>query len=76
MARVQFPDGACVEAVGIIDREPNRPDRDYGLYFDAAWQPTWPAAVIDWKDCGLPVDPEAAAAQIRQASERQGRGPG
>jgi hypothetical protein len=70
MARVQFPDGTCVEALAIGEREPNKPTRDYGLYFDAAWQPTWPAAVIDWEDFGLPVNQEAAAAQIRQAFER------
>jgi hypothetical protein len=34
MARVRFPDGTTVEAVGIADRRPDKVDRDYGLYLD------------------------------------------
>jgi protein-tyrosine phosphatase len=43
---------------------------DFGLYMDARWAPTWPAELIDWQDFGLPRDPEAAAAQIRNAFAR------
>ena len=32
MATVQFPDGTTVEAVGIQERRPDQPGRDYGFY--------------------------------------------
>ena len=31
MATVQFPDGTTVEAVGIQERRPDKPGRDYGF---------------------------------------------
>lgn len=31
MAKVQFPDGTTVQAVGIYERRSEHPDRDYGL---------------------------------------------
>ena len=45
MAKVHFPDGTTVEAVGIGDRRVDNADRDYGLYLDARWRPTWNADV-------------------------------
>lgn len=74
MARVRFPDGTCVEAVRIRGRRPENPDRDYGLYFDHVWRPTWPAEVVDWEDFGLPMDPDRAAEQICQVFARARRG--
>jgi len=74
VARVRFPDGTTVEAVGIGARCPDKPDRDYGLYLDHRWKPTWNADVIDWPDYGVPADSEAAAEAIRQAFERARRG--
>jgi protein-tyrosine phosphatase len=74
MASVRFPDGTIVEAVGIWERRPDKPDRDYGFYLDASWRPTWSADVIEWEDYGLPVDPEAAAAAICAAFHRAKHG--
>ena len=47
---------------------------DFGLYLDARWAPTWPAALIEWEDFGLPRDPVAAAAAIRNAFARASAG--
>ena len=66
--RVVFPDGTAVRASGLAARgaEPC----DFGLYLDARWAPTWPAAVVEWEDFGVPRDPDAAAAAIRDAFTR------
>lgn len=74
MAVVRFPDGTCVQAVGIARRDPDNPERDYGLYFSPRWYPTWPAEIVDWPDCGVPTDQVRAAGQIRSAFERARRG--
>jgi hypothetical protein len=71
MAWVRFPDGTTVEAVGLADRHPDKADRDYRLYLDARWRPTWNADVIEWEDFGLPADCEAAADGIRKAFGRE-----
>ncbi len=68
--RVVFPDGTPVAACGLSDRRADDPDRDFGLYMDPCWEPTWPAELIDWEDFGLPADPQRAAAQIRAAFAR------
>jgi Protein-tyrosine phosphatase len=72
--RVVFPDGTAVEACGLRDRRAEASDRDFGLYMDPRWAPTWPAELIEWEDFGLPADPEHAAEQIRAAFERARRG--
>jgi protein-tyrosine phosphatase len=59
-----------VDACGLRERRSENPDRDFGLYMDTRWEPTWPADLIDWEDFGLPADRERAAAQIRAAFER------
>ena len=66
--RVVFPDGTAVRASPLADRgaEPC----DFGIYLDARWAPTWPAAVVEWEDFGVPRDPDAAAAAIRDAFTR------
>lgn len=74
MARVQFPDGTTVEAVGIQERRPDKPGRDYGFYLDARWRPTWNADVIEWEDFGLPADAEATAKAIGKTFTRATRG--
>lgn len=71
---VRFPDGSTVQAVGLRDRRPAKPDRDYGLYLDASWRPTWRADVIDWEDFGLPTDGEATAQAICHTFRRAQRG--
>ncbi len=70
MAMVVFPDGTHVMASPLSARSEDNEARDFGLYMDAAWAPTWDAVVIDWPDFGLPAQPERAAAQIREAYER------
>jgi hypothetical protein len=68
--RVVFPDGTEVAACGLRHRREDDPERDFGLYMDPRWAPTWPAELIDWEDFGLPADPDHAAAQIHAAFER------
>jgi Protein-tyrosine phosphatase len=68
--RVVFPDGTAVDACGLRDRRAEASDRDFGLYMDPRWAPTWPAELIEWEDFGVPADPQRAAAQIRGAFER------
>jgi hypothetical protein len=68
--KVVFPDGTTVEARGLRDRREDDPDRDFGLYMDPRWEPTWPAEVVEWEDFGLPADAGRATAQIRAAFER------
>ena len=67
---VTLPDGTRVRASSLADRRETDPGRDFGLYMDSRWQPTWPADTIDWPDFGLPAAPDEAAAQIRAAFER------
>ena len=43
---------------------------DFGLYLDARWAPTWPAAVVEWEDFGVPREPDAAAVAIQDAFAR------
>lgn len=68
--RVQFPDGVVVDAVSLRERKLEKSDRDFGLYMDPAWAPTWPAELIDWEDFGLPTEPAVAVEQIRAAYRR------
>lgn len=71
---VRCPDGTAVRASSISDRRVDDPERTFGLYLDAQWQPTWPAEVVDWEDFGLPENPELAAQQIADAFDRAQRG--
>jgi hypothetical protein len=68
--RVVFPDGTAVDACGLQERRADASDRDFGVYMDARWAPTWPAELIEWEDFGVPADPSAATAQIRATFER------
>jgi len=67
---VTFPDGTRVRASSIYDRRVDDPERAFGLYLDAHWEPTWPAEVIPWRDFGLPADGESAARSIESAFAR------
>ncbi len=71
---IRFPDGTTVAASPLRARRAEDANRDFGLYMDSAWAPTWDAVVIDWPDFGLPTDSETAAAQIISAFERAKRG--
>src|SRR6185295_7175704 len=73
MAIVAFPDGTRVRASSISERCVHDSERAFGLYLDARWEPSWPATVIDWKDFGLPENPELAAQEIAEAFGRAGR---
>ena len=66
--KVVFPDGTAVRASPLAAR--GAEVCDFGLYLDARWAPEWPAAVIEWEDFGVPRDPDAAAAAIRDAFAR------
>lgn len=65
-----LPDGTRIRALSISERNDSDPTRDFGLYLDERWEPTWPAELVAWPDFGLPTDPELAAAQIERAFER------
>jgi hypothetical protein len=67
---VRFPDGTEVTASPLCARRDENPDRDFGLYMDPRWAPTWDAELIDWPDFGLPSDSNRAAEQIRSAFAR------
>ncbi|MCK4570413.1 hypothetical protein KAT84_00550 [Candidatus Bipolaricaulota bacterium] len=71
---VRFPDGTCITASSLKVRQEDNPDRDFGLYMDPAWAPTWDAEMIDWPDFGLPADKETAAGQIIAVFERAKNG--
>lgn len=71
---VRFPDGTRVHASSIFERDENSKTRDFGLYLDERWEPTWPADVVAWPDFGLPKEPETAARQIQEAFTRARRG--
>jgi hypothetical protein len=73
MAIVCFPDGTRVRASSIATGVED-PERTFGHYLDTHWQPTWPAAMVDWKDFGLPENRELAARQIVEAFGRAQHG--
>ena len=71
---VCFPDGTCITASPLSARREDAPDRDFGLYMDPAWAPSWNAELIDWPDFGLPADEDTAAGQIMAAFTRAKNG--
>ena len=71
---VRFPDGTCITASPLGERNADNSDRDFGLYMDPAWAPSWNAELIDWPDFGLPVDAETAVDQIMAAFTRAKNG--
>ena len=74
VAIVTFPDGSRVRASALAERNAEDPERAYGLYLDARWEPTWPAEIVAWPDFGLPDEPEVAARQIAGAFRRAQEG--
>lgn len=69
-----FPGGTRVRASSIFERDESDESRDFGLYLDERWEPTWPADVVAWADFGLPRDPTSAARQIEEAFTRARQG--
>ena len=53
---VHLPDGTPCIAVSFSDDAPYARDvsPDFGLYFDARWEPPWPHDHVYWPDFGLP----------------------
>ena len=72
--KVTFRDGTSGYAVCLADRCEPHPYRDFGLYLDARWAPTWPAAVLDWPDFGLPTNESDAVTHMRDAFQRTQNG--
>ncbi|MBU1048977.1 hypothetical protein KKG90_03020, partial [Candidatus Bipolaricaulota bacterium] len=71
---VCFPDATCVIASPLAARDEANSNRDFGLYMDASWSPTWDAQVIDWPDYGLPSHDAEAIDQIIAAFNRAKNG--
>jgi rhodanese/phosphatase family protein len=71
---VSFPDGVVVRAERLADREANAGWRDFGLYLDVGWSPTWPAELIAWPDFGVPTRAADASDAILRAFERAKHG--
>jgi hypothetical protein len=67
---LELPDGTRVLASGWFDRGATDSLPDFGLYLDPMWEPTWPAAYLDWPDFGVPTDVAAADALILDTFER------
>ena len=67
---LRLPDGTRIVASGQFDRMIDEIVPDFGLYAYDGWQPTWPAAFIDWVDFGLPVDTPTAHRLIVEAFDR------
>jgi hypothetical protein len=61
---VWLPGGARILASGVFERTPGEEVHDFRLYAHHGWRPSWPAAVIDWVDFGLPVDAIGASRLI------------
>lgn len=77
---VTLPDGTEVVAVSFDPNDPYARDRDrgpaFGLYLDRRWQPPWPHQHLDWPDFGVPDDPAAFVAALRDLLDRARRGDG
>jgi hypothetical protein len=71
---VTFPDGTSVLASGWLERRRDTAAPDFGLYLDPAWEPWWPAVLLDWPDFGVPADAVVADREIRAAFERARQG--
>jgi protein-tyrosine phosphatase len=67
---VELPEGIIIRARPISQRDPDDDWRDFGLYCDPGWTPTWLAELIDWPDYGVPADSQRAATQICAAFQR------
>jgi hypothetical protein len=61
-----------VIAVSYDENDPYRRDQppDFGLYLDRRWAPPWPHAHLEWPDFGLPAEPEAIVAGLRDLLDR------
>ncbi|HEV8296775.1 MAG TPA: protein-tyrosine phosphatase family protein [Acidimicrobiales bacterium] len=62
-----LPRGGRVRASASYHRAEHDPDRDWGLYLDPHWLPTWPSRIIEWENLGLPVDFDDAVDAIQES---------
>lgn len=65
-----MPDGTVIRARPVSERDPHDTWRDFGLYCDPSWSPSWPADLIDWPDYGVPSHGDRAVEQIINAFEK------
>lgn len=75
MRFVKFPDCTEVRAASLADRRVDDSWRQFGLYLDEEWRPSWPSSLVSWQDFGLPNSCAQAADLIlkvfRQAKAGQ-----
>jgi protein-tyrosine phosphatase len=76
MGAIRLPDGTVVRGTALSERAEDAPWRDFGLYLDPRWRPTWPYRLVTWPDLGLPADEADATAAIQDALERAQAGEG
>ena len=70
-----MPDGTIIRASSLPDRRVDDEWREFGLYADAEWEPSWPHEMITWEDdFGVPERFEEAVDQICQTFDRAHRG--
>ncbi|HVE75659.1 MAG TPA: phosphatase [Actinomycetota bacterium] len=67
---VTFPDGTSVRACGVRQRAEDDEWREFGLYMDPIWDPTWESETLDWPDFGVPAYDEDAVRAITEAFGR------
>jgi hypothetical protein len=72
LSPVVLPDGTRLTAASFDPVAPYSRDRspDYGLYFDARWQPPWDHGYVDWPDFGVPANSEAVERALKVVLER------
>jgi protein-tyrosine phosphatase len=69
---LRLPSGRLVRGRALARPVPTGPSPDFGLYLLEREPPavTWEARWLRWPDFGLPADPAAAEAALREAWER------
>jgi hypothetical protein len=67
---VTFPDGTKVRPASLSDRLEHDSWRQFGLYLDEKWHPSWSSDIIPWEDFGLPKSCTQAVDQITAAFRR------
>ena len=70
MRLIRFPEGTEVRAASLSDRVEHDNWRQFGLYMDEGWSPSWESIVIRWRDFGLPYSNAEAVDQIVAAFKR------
>jgi rhodanese/phosphatase family protein len=73
---LRLPDGGSVTAASFDADDPYGRETvpDFGLYLDDQWMPPWPHDHISWPDFGVPADPAALGAALKDAARRAREG--